>query len=97
MKKIEIIAGGRVIRPWAVNEPFWIRYDNVNQAYERPSTNKVNVWRRIEENANILGATVGINSRNCCTFTCHGFMLEEDGRSIEFKLTKSYCYVRYRY
>lgn len=96
MSKIEKIADGRTIRQWKGYEPFWIRWDSVHQAYKNPSINKINIWNRIEKNAIILNATVGINSKNCECFTCHGFMNDEEGQGLEFKLTKSYCYFRYR-
>lgn len=96
MKKIKMIADGRIIRPWRGYEPFWLRWDTIHQAYERPSANKINIWERIEKTAEILNATVGINSKNCNCFTCHGSMIDEEGRSVEFKLTRLYCYFRYR-
>lgn len=96
MTKLKIIADGRTIRPWKGNEPFWLRWDTIQQAYKSPSTYKINIWDRIEERAKIINATVGINSKNSNFFTCHGFMNDEEGRSVEFKLTKSYCYFRYR-
>lgn len=97
MKKIEIIADGRTIKTWKGMEPVWIRWDTIHRAYNQPSIEKLKSWGRIEENARSLEATVGINSKNSSFYTVHGFMLDEDGRSVEFKLTKSYCYFRYRY
>lgn len=96
MKKIKIIADGRKIKPWKGIEPVWIRYDTIHQAYKQPSIEKLEIWERIEENARNLEATVGIHSKNSNFFTVHGFMLDEEWRSIEFKITKSYCYFRYR-
>lgn len=95
MKKIEIIADGRTIRNWNFTEPFWTRWDNVFQAYTRPSENKIAIWERIENNASAVDANVGINSKNCNIFTCHGFMYDDNYNRVEFKLTKKYCYVRY--
>lgn len=97
MKRIEMIADGRKIVPWKGIEPLWIRWDTIHQAYIHPSIEKLKIWDRIEKNARILEATVGINSKNSSFFTVHGFMLDEEGQGIEFKLTKSYCYFRYRY
>lgn len=97
MKKIEIIADGRTIKPWKGMESVWFRWDTIHQAYKQPSIEKLKVWDRIEKNAINLDATVGINSKNSNCFTVHGFMLDEEGRRVEFKLTKSYCYFRYRY
>ena len=96
-RKIKLIADGRKIKPWKGKEPVWIRWDTILQAYKQPSIEKLKFWKRIEENERNLEATVGINTKNSSFFTVHGFMLDEEWRSIEFKITKSNCYVRYRY
>ena len=95
MKKIEIIADGRTIRSWKFTEPFWIRWDNIFQAYAHPSENKIKIWERIENNASYADAVVGINCKNSECFSCHGFMYDDNCKRIEFKLTKEYCYVRH--
>ena len=96
MTKLKIIADGRKIIPWNSKVSLWLRWDTILQAYNHPSIEKLKIWEIIEKNARKIEATVGINCKNNNFFTVHGFMLNDDGRRIEFKLTKSFCYFRYR-
>ena len=98
MTKIEKIADGRKIKEWkGIHNPLWIRWDNIYQAYKNPGIAKVKSWERIEQNAIILDATVGISNKNTNLFVCVGNMLDDNNKSVEFKLTKDYCYIRYRF
>ena len=93
MKKLEIIADGRKIIHLNKWSSFWIHYDSIYDAYKNPGITKIEIWKRIEENAKNIEATVGISSKNCNYFSVVGFFIDEENNHVDFKLTKAYCYI----
>lgn len=79
-----------------INETYLHGYNDIYNAYERPSRYKVGIWKDWEKWFTDNGGYCTISSRNCMQFTISGYFTDkETGARFYAYITKTYnrCYL----
>ena len=66
------------------------RYDDITDAYVRPSSYKIAIWHDWEKWFTNNGGYCWIESRNSRRFTIGGYVLDENGTEYKCYITKAY-------